>query len=77
MRKQLRADSTPLLPHLKVPSLIVAGAEDTLIPPVQADEMHKVIPNSACEKLPLAGHLPNLEQTDAFDALLYQFLQKL
>jgi 3-oxoadipate enol-lactonase len=72
-----RADSTPLLPHIKVPSLIVAGAEDTLIPPAQADEMHKVIPNAACEKLPFAGHLPNVEQTSAFDALLFQFLQKL
>jgi len=72
-----RADSTPLLPHMKIPSLIVAGVEDTLIPPAQADEMHKVIPNSACEKMPLAGHLPNLEQTAPFDALLYQFLQKL
>jgi 3-oxoadipate enol-lactonase len=72
-----RADSTALLPHIKVPSLIIAGAEDTLIPPAQADEMHKVIPNAACEKMPFAGHLPNLEQTTAFDALLYQFLQKL
>jgi 3-oxoadipate enol-lactonase len=72
-----RADSTPLLPHIKVPSLIVAGADDTLIPPAQADEMHKAIPNSACEKMAFAGHLPNLEQTAAFDARLYQFLQKL
>jgi pimeloyl-ACP methyl ester carboxylesterase len=72
-----RADSTPLLPHIKVPSLILAGVEDTLIPPAQADEMHKVIPNSGCEKMPLAGHLPNLEQTAPFDARLHQFLQKL
>jgi pimeloyl-ACP methyl ester carboxylesterase len=72
-----RADSTPLLHHMKMPTLIVAGAEDTLIPPTQADEMHKVIPNAACEKMPFAGHLPNLEQTAPFDALLYQFLQKL
>jgi len=72
-----RADSTPLLPHIKVPSLIVAGSEDTLIPPTQADEMHKVIPNSACEKISFAGHLPNLEQTAPFDALLHRFLQKL
>jgi pimeloyl-ACP methyl ester carboxylesterase len=72
-----RADSTPLLPHIKGPSLIIAGVEDTLIPPAQADEMHKAISNSACEKMPLAGHLPNLEQPAPFDARLHQFLQKL
>jgi len=72
-----RADSTPLLRHMKMPSLIVAGSEDTLIPPAEADEMHAAIPNAACEKMPSAGHLPNLEQTAAFNALLGQFLQKL
>ena len=72
-----RADSTPLLTHMKMPTLIIAGAEDTLIPPAQADEMHKAIPNSRCEKMASAGHLPNLEQSVAFDALLFQFLQKI
>lgn len=72
-----RADSTPLLAHMKMPTLIIAGAEDTLIPPAQADELHKAIPNSQCEKIAFAGHLPNLEQTTPFDALLFQFLQKI
>jgi pimeloyl-ACP methyl ester carboxylesterase len=72
-----RADSTPLLTHMKMPSLIIAGAEDTLIPPAQAEEMHKAIPNSQCETMAFAGHLPSLEQSVAFDALLFQFLQKL
>lgn len=72
-----RADSTPLLTHMKMPTLIIAGTEDTLIPPAQADEMHKAIPNSQRETIAAAGHLPNLEQPAAFDAQLNQFLQKL
>ena len=72
-----RADSTPLLHHMRMPSLVIAGAEDTLIPPSQADELHAAIPNAACHKMAMAGHLPNLEQTTTFDALLTQFLQKL
>jgi 3-oxoadipate enol-lactonase len=72
-----RVDSTPLLAQITVTTLIVAGAEDTLIPPTEADAMHKAIPSSRCEQIPFAGHLPNLEQSGPFDALLWQFLQKL
>lgn len=71
-----RRDSTPLLGDIKAPTLILAGAEDTLIPPTEADAMHKAIPTSQCEVMPLAGHLPNLEQSEPFNALLWQFLQK-
>ena len=72
-----RRDSTPLLAGINVPTLIVAGAEDTLIPPAEAQAMHAAIPTSRCEIMPFAGHLPNLEQPVVFDALLSQFLQSL
>jgi 3-oxoadipate enol-lactonase len=72
-----RADSTPLLAKIKVPALIIAGAEDTLIPPSQAEEMHRAIPGSAWKILANGGHLLNLEQTTSFEALLYQYLQAL
>ena len=72
-----RSDSTPLLARINVPTLIVAGAEDTLIPPAEAEAMHTVIPASGCEIMPVAGHLPNLEQPAAFDALVSKFLQTL
>jgi 3-oxoadipate enol-lactonase len=72
-----RRDSTKLLDDIKVPTLIVHGAEDTLIPLPAASAMHKAIRHSTLESIPLAGHLPNLEQTAPFDATLWQFLQKL
>lgn len=72
-----RRDSTPLLGGITVPTLIVAGAEDTLIPPTEADAMHRAIPTSQYELMPFAGHLPNLEQPGPFDAVLSQFLQRL
>jgi pimeloyl-ACP methyl ester carboxylesterase len=72
-----RADSTPLLPHMKMPTLIIAGTEDTLIPSTQADDMQKAIPNSRRETVAGAGHLPNLEQATSFDTVLHQFLQEL
>ena len=72
-----RSDSTPLLPRIKIPTLVVAGAEDTLIPPAEAVAMHRAIPGSEHEAMPSAGHLPNMEQPVPFDARLWQFLQKL
>ena len=72
-----RNDSTPLLSRIDVPALIVHGAEDTLIPPAEAEGMHRAIKHSQIELIPLSGHLPNLEQPAPFDATLRQFLNKL
>ncbi len=72
-----RHDSTPLMATIEVPALIIHGAEDTLIPPSEAEGMHRAIRNSQLELIPFSGHLPNLEQSAAFDATLWQFLKKL
>ena len=72
-----RSDSTPLLAKIDVPVLVVHGSEDTLIPPAEAEGMHRAIRNSQLELIPLSGHLPNLEQPEAFHLTLSQFLKKL
>ena len=36
-----RADSTPLLANIEVPALVMHGAEDALIPPAEAEGMHR------------------------------------
>lgn len=72
-----RVDSTPMLGNIKAPTLVVAGIEDTLILPSEAEAMHRGIPNAECELIALAGHLPNLEQPVPFEARLWQFLQKI
>jgi 3-oxoadipate enol-lactonase len=72
-----RNDSTPLLQNIDVPTLIVHGAEDTLIPPAEAEAMRRAIRNAQLELIPLCGHLPNLEQPERFDGVLWRFLNKL
>jgi pimeloyl-ACP methyl ester carboxylesterase len=72
-----RRDSTPALAKIDVPTLIVHGAEDTLIPPSEAEGMHRAIRNSQLELIPISGHLPNLEQPGAFDGRVRQFLNTL
>jgi len=70
-----RPDSTPLLPTIHVPTLILVGAEDTVTPPAMSEQMHKAITTSTLEVIPEAGHLSNLEQPAAFNAELGHFLE--
>lgn len=72
-----RADSTPILPSIDVPTLIVVGEEDALTPPKEARRMHAAIGGSRLEILAQAGHLSNLERPAAFNAVLAEFLSAL
>jgi pimeloyl-ACP methyl ester carboxylesterase len=69
-----RPDATPALTSIRVPTLIIVGEEDVLTPVSSAEEMHSRIAGSDLVRIPAAGHLPNLEQPEAFDAALARFL---
>jgi 3-oxoadipate enol-lactonase len=72
-----RADSTPTLREIRVPTLVVCGEEDTLTPVAEAETMAEAIPGSRLEVIPEAGHLANLEDPEAFNAALRAFLSTL
>jgi 3-oxoadipate enol-lactonase len=76
-RLKSRPDSTPLLAGLARPVLVVAGAEDQITTPDVARSLHDQIPGSSLSVIPLAGHLSNIEQPDAFNAALTAFLETL
>ncbi|HVO29351.1 MAG TPA: alpha/beta fold hydrolase [bacterium] len=65
-----RADSTDLLPSIRVPTLVVVGQEDLLTPPADARSMRAAIPGSHLVEIPGAAHLSNLENPDAFNAAI-------
>jgi pimeloyl-ACP methyl ester carboxylesterase len=69
-----RQDSTPLLGGIRVPTLIVVGEEDTITPPALSRGMHEAIPGSVLDVISRVGHLPNLEDAPAFNAVLTRFL---
>jgi pimeloyl-ACP methyl ester carboxylesterase len=69
-----RPDSTPLLPGIHVPTLILVGAEDTVTPPPLSEKMHHGIAGSELTVIPGAGHLTNIEQPDLFNAALARFI---
>jgi pimeloyl-ACP methyl ester carboxylesterase len=70
-----RRDSTPDLPSMDVPTLILHGAEDQLIPVAEAEAMAKAMPQAKLEIVPSAGHLPNLENPDFFNDAVREFLE--
>jgi pimeloyl-ACP methyl ester carboxylesterase len=69
-----RPDSTPTLPTISVPTLVVAGDEDVLSPPKELRLMHRSIPGSRLEVLAGAGHLSSVERPAAFNIVLGEFL---
>jgi pimeloyl-ACP methyl ester carboxylesterase len=69
-----RPDSTPLLPTIHCPALIVAGDEDIVTPKALAEEMQSAVAGSTLAIIAGAGHLSNLEDPTAFNAALAQFL---
>jgi pimeloyl-ACP methyl ester carboxylesterase len=70
-----RFDSRPVLEQVRVPTLIVVGAEDSLTPPAMSEEMHKLVPGSRFEVIPGVGHMSNIEAPEAFNRVLLEFLQ--
>ncbi|MDH4585700.1 alpha/beta fold hydrolase [Pseudomonas sp. BN415] len=69
-----RPDSVPLLEDIRIPTMIVVGAEDQLTPVAEAHLMHEKIAGSRLEILPQCGHLPPLEEPERTTALLREWL---
>ncbi len=69
-----RADSRPLLPSIRCPSLVLVGAEDALTPPFLAKEMAAGIPGARLVEIPECGHLSTLERPDAVNKALVEWM---
>lgn len=77
MAMKERPDSTPTLAQIDVPTLIIHGADDQLVPVAEAEKMHEAIDDSRLVVIPDAGHLSNLEQPDDFADAVIDFLDSL
>lgn len=69
-----RPDSFDTLRALKVPVLVVVGAEDELAPPAEAEAMARAVPEGRLAVIPEAGHLSAVEQPEAFNAAVAAFI---
>jgi pimeloyl-ACP methyl ester carboxylesterase len=69
-RRDYRTD----FPNISAPTLIIAGHEDGVRKPIDAESIHQGIPNSRLEVIDNAGHLMNMEQPERFNQVLLEFL---
>jgi pimeloyl-ACP methyl ester carboxylesterase len=76
-RMMHRPDSTPLLAQVSVPTLVITGAEDEMIPVEESRRIASAVRGAKLVIIPGAGHLANLEQPEAFNAALTGFLTAL
>ncbi len=63
-----------LLPALHIPTLVVAGQWDFIVPVSMAQKTHRLLPNSRLEVIRYTRHLPHLERADAVNRVLDRFL---
>jgi len=69
-------DSFLRLPSLRVPTLVLHGTEDQLIPVESASRLVARIPGAELVLLPGAGHVYHSEQADAADAAVLDFIRR-
>lgn len=69
-----RPDYVDMLAAIKVPTLVVVGAEDTYTPVSEAEFLRSHIPGAELVIIDGAAHLPNLERPGEFNAALSEFL---
>jgi 3-oxoadipate enol-lactonase len=67
-------DRRDALPNIKVPTLALAGAVDTVAPAPMMEKMAARIPGARFQAVEGCGHLINLERPDVFNAALGGFL---
>lgn len=69
-----RSETCSILGNITIPTLIICGREDEVTPLAQSEFMNKHIKRSKLRIIDNAGHVSNLEQPNAFNGYLVEFL---
>jgi pimeloyl-ACP methyl ester carboxylesterase len=72
-----RPSSLESLPKINVPTLVIAGEGDLIVPQPESETMASAIPSAQLVVIPQAGHLASLENPAAVNAALHAFLGKI
>jgi pimeloyl-ACP methyl ester carboxylesterase len=70
-----RPDLRPYLPSIGCPTLVLVGDRDELTPPQFSEEIAAGIPGAPLVVVPDCGHLSTLEQPDAVNVALVEWLE--
>ncbi|MFJ7586521.1 alpha/beta fold hydrolase [Streptomyces sp. NPDC097617] len=69
-----RPDYRPVLGESAEPCLVLVGADDVYTPVAQAEALHALLPHAVLTVIEGAGHLPGMEQPEASNKALLDFL---
>ena len=69
------ADQRERAKAIRVPTLVLSGAEDRVTPPALSTALAKLIPGAHNETIERAGHLSNLERADEFNTVVGAFIR--
>jgi pimeloyl-ACP methyl ester carboxylesterase len=67
-------DTRQRLPEIEIPTMVVWGLNDQIVPVEGALAYHRLIPKSRLEIFERTGHLPMLERPQRFNPLLEKFI---
>jgi pimeloyl-ACP methyl ester carboxylesterase len=74
LRASLNYDFRDRLPDISVPTLIVWGEKDSIIPVKDANEFERLIPDSRKVVMKDTGHIAMAERPETFNELMMEFL---
>ncbi len=66
-------DAADRLKTLSVPTLVITGTEDVLVPPANAHVLAELLPDAALVELEGAGHAIHAECRDTLNELIHEF----
>jgi pimeloyl-ACP methyl ester carboxylesterase len=71
-----RLDTTEGLPKISVPTLVMTGEHDKLIPPEVTRSLKEKIPGAELAIITKAGHMSNMENPEEFNFHMLRFMKK-
>ena len=64
------------LQEIRIPVCLIWGKNDTITPPMVAEEFHRLLPTSELHWIDKCGHAPMMEVPVEFNQVLSGFLNK-
>jgi pimeloyl-ACP methyl ester carboxylesterase len=68
-------DTRERLPEIEIPTLVVWGLNDQIVPVEAALGYHRLIPRSRLEIFERTGHVPQMERPARFNPLVEEFIE--
>ncbi|MEM9647704.1 MAG: alpha/beta hydrolase [Bacteroidota bacterium] len=75
-KSAIRHNMSKDLPHMKTPTCIIWGENDSVTPPNVAKEFHELLSDSDLFWIEKCGHAPMMEHPDEFNVILEAWLAK-